>query len=199
MMMVELTSVPSAALPVDVLSDHLRLSSGFADDGSQDAQLEAHLRSAMAAIEARIGKVLIQRQFALTMVAWHEPCAHGLPVAPVSSVDSVKLITRDGVETLVDDTRYVLRRDTHRPRVEATTGQLPAPVSGGSIEVVFVAGYGPDWADVPPDLKQAMLALATEFYTRDDAAPLTMSGPMPSHVMALIEPYRQIRLRGGAL
>ncbi|QXT38889.1 head-tail connector protein [Gymnodinialimonas ceratoperidinii] len=193
MMMVELTSVPSAALPVEALSEHLRLSSGFADDGSQDAQLEDCLRSAMAAIEARIGKVLMQRQFALTLVVWHNPASHGLPVAPVSSVDSVTLIARGGEETLVDPARYTLLPDAHRPSLDATSGALPTPTPGGTIEVVLTAGYGAAWPSVPADLQRALLALAAEFYTLGAAAPRQM----PAAVMSLIEPYRQIRLRGG--
>lgn len=66
MMMVEMSSVSSALLPITELTDHLRLSSGFADDGSQDAQLESCLRAALAAIEARIGKALFRRGF-----SWH--------------------------------------------------------------------------------------------------------------------------------
>lgn len=195
MMMVELTSVPSASLPVDALSSHLRLSSGFADDGSQDTLLEGCLRSAMAAIEARIGKVLLQRQFALTLVVWHNPASHGLPVAPISSIDSVKLIARNGAETIVDEDRYVLRADAHRPSIETVAGSLPTPPLGGTIEVTVTAGYGPNWEDIPADLQRALLGLASEYYNSGGA----ISPPIPGQVMALIEPYRQIRLRGGAI
>ena len=59
MVLVELTTVPTGALPVTEFATHLHLGTGFADDGSQDAVLEAYLRAAMAAIEARIGKALI--------------------------------------------------------------------------------------------------------------------------------------------
>lgn len=194
MMMVELTSVPAAALPVSALSDHLRLSSGFADDGSQDTQLEWCLRSAMAAIEARIGKALIARQFALTLTAWHASESHGLPIAPVSQIVSLTITARDGDETEIGAERYGLRADVHRPRVEATSGQLPALAVGATAEVVMVAGYGPNWADMPADLQLAMLGLAAEFYNLDAATPQ----PMPANILALIEPYRQIRLRGGA-
>lgn len=195
MMMVELTSVPSASLPVSALSDHLRLSSGFADDGSQDTQLESCLRSAMAAIEARIGKVLMQRQFALTMVSWQNPASHVLPIAPVAIVDAIKLIARNGDESVVDETRYMLRPDAHRPAIETVAGSLPTPATGSTIEVTVTAGYGADWSGVPADLQQALLALAAEFYNLAEALPRHM----PPHVMALIEPYRQIRLRGGSV
>ncbi len=63
MMLVEQTSVPVAALPVAEFKDHLRLGTGFADDGVQDSVLESYLRASMAAIEARTGKVLITRGY----------------------------------------------------------------------------------------------------------------------------------------
>ena len=53
MILTELSAPPSTAVPVRALAEHLRLGSGFADDGSQDQLLELYLRSAMAAIEAR--------------------------------------------------------------------------------------------------------------------------------------------------
>ena len=52
MMLIEETTVPVAALPVAQLKDHMRLGSGFSDDGLQDTVLETYLRAAIAAIEA---------------------------------------------------------------------------------------------------------------------------------------------------
>ena len=63
MMLTEETPVPSLALPVEEMKDHLRMGSGFADDGLQDGLIEAYLRAALAAIEGRIGKMLFQRRF----------------------------------------------------------------------------------------------------------------------------------------
>ena len=50
MMLVEQTTVPTAALPVAEFKDHLRLGTGFADDGVQDDVLETYLRAAIATI-----------------------------------------------------------------------------------------------------------------------------------------------------
>ena len=63
MMLKELTVVPGASLPVQALKDHLRLGTGFTEDGMQDGLIEAYLRAAMAAVEGRIGKVLLARQY----------------------------------------------------------------------------------------------------------------------------------------
>lgn len=67
MMLIELTPVPGAALPVQALKDHLRLGTGFADGTMQDGLVESCLRAAMAAIEGRIGKTLISRSFKLVL------------------------------------------------------------------------------------------------------------------------------------
>ena len=191
MMMVELTSVPSAALPVGELAGHLRLARGFSDDGSQDAPLESCLRAALSAIEARIGKALFARRFALTLMAWHDPSAHVLPLAPVEEIDSVKLITRAGAETLVGQDDYVLRPDRHRPVLQPTGRALPTPSQGGTIEVEFTAGFAADWARLPSDLKQAVLILAGEYWGQD----LAVDTGFPFSVSVLLEPYRPVRLR----
>ncbi len=191
MMMVEMSSVSSVLLPITELTDHLRLSSGFADDGSQDAQLESCLRAALSAIEARIGKALYRRGFTWHLSQWQSAEAQVLPVAPVHSVETVKLVSRGGVETVLDPQSYSLQADTHRPAVLAT-GSLPNPTRGGSIEVAFTAGYGTDWHGIPADLRQAVLLQAAELY---DAQGTGEAG-MACGVAVLIEPYRSVRMRG---
>lgn len=193
MMMVELTSVPSAALPVNELADHLRLARGFSDDGSQDGQLEGCLRASLSAIEARIGKALFERRFALSLVAWHDPETHVLPIAPVRRIDSVKVITRAGTETLVDADAYSLRQDDHRPMLEAAGRQLPTPSQGGTIEVEFTAGFSADWSGLPADLKQAVLILAGEIWAQN----MDAERGIPFSVSVLLEPHRPLRLRSG--
>ena len=79
MLLTELTTVASNALPVQALKDHLRLGTGFSDSGMQDNLLEAYLRSAMAAIEGRIGTALMSRQFQLTLSDWRDLSEQALP------------------------------------------------------------------------------------------------------------------------
>ncbi len=192
MMMVELTSVGSAVLPVADLADHLRLAQGFADDGSLDSQLESCLRAALSAIEARVGKALFRRRFALGLSAWQSGASHVLPIAPVQAIESIKILSRAGIETLVEPDRYALRPDQQRPMIEAVVGSLPNPARGGSIEIEFTAGYASDWTDMPADLRQAVLIQAAEFYGQDSN---TETG-IAFAVSVLLEPYRAIRLRG---
>jgi len=198
MMLVELTTVPSEVLPVSEFAAHLHLGTGFADDGSQDAVLEAYLRAAMAAIEARIGKALITRLFSWQLTRWRAADAQGLPVAPVQVVTAVKLVDKSGSEVLVAADVYHLEKDSQRPRLVATGGCLPSVPAGGAVDVEFEAGFGPAWADLPVDLAQAVFLLAAHYFeNRRDTG--NRDALMPFGVMALIETYRTVRVLGGGV
>lgn len=195
MMLVEETRAPDAALPLADFKEHLRLGSGFADGDIQDGLLAGYLRAAMAAIEARTGRILIERSFVWTLTEWRSGEAEALPVAPVSALAELALIARDGSETIIGASLYRLVPDRLRPVLIGAGLTLPAIPTAGSARVRFLAGFGPEWADIPADLAQAVLLLAAHYYEfRHD-----VSGPLglPRGVAALIEAYRPLRLSLG--
>ena len=194
-MLTEDTDIPLAALPVDAFKSHLRLGTGFASDVVQDEVIEGFLRAALAAVEARTGKVLLSRNFIFTISAWRDPEAQGLPVAPVSDILSV--VMRDGADqqVTVQPGYYRLVRDMHRPLLAAAGTLLPNVPRAGSVAVTFTAGFGA-WTDVPVDLAQSVFLLGAQYYeNRHEGAGRS---PMPFGVMALIERWRNVRLLGGA-
>lgn len=195
MMLSELSPVAQAALPIQAFKDHLRLGSGFADDGAEDVLAEAYLRAALAAIEARTGKAVLARDFRLELDDWRDDRAQALPIAPVTAVASVTMRDADGIGQEVDPARYALERDMHRPRLKGAGGYLPGVAVGGTVEVVFTAGFGPAWADVPPDLQQAVFLLAAEYHERRHDAGVAQA--MPFGIAALIERWRNVRVLGG--
>ena len=192
----ELASIPSVVLPVSEFAGHLHLGTGFADDGSQDAVLESYLRAAMAAIEARVGKALLVRTFSWTLTTWRDGCAQGLPIAPVQSISAFKLVDLAGGETIVPTGVYYLEKDSQRPRMVAVDGSLPSIPAGGTAVIEMQAGFGASWDGVPVDLAQAVFLLATHFYENRNGAG-KLENAMPFGVMALIEPYRSVRVLGG--
>lgn len=195
-MLIELTGVPTAALPVQAMRDHLRLGTGFADDSLQDGLIENYLRAAIAAIEGRIGKMLIQRAFGWTVTEWRDAEGQALPVAPVQLLLSLTVLDRSGAATVMDPARYRLQRDMHRPRLVPTGAALPTIPSGGTAEIAFEAGFGPAWDAVPGDLAQAVMLLAAHYYEHRDEATATRAA-MPFGVTALIERWRTVRILGG--
>jgi len=195
-MLIEETAVPQAALPLAEFKAHLRLGTGFSDGDFQDAVLESFLRAALSAIEARTGKVLIARDFSWTLTEWRDRFGQAIPVAPVTAILSLRLRDRMDAEELIDASFYKLEPDMQRPRLRATGSCLPAVPPGGSAELRFTAGYGPQWGDLPADLGQAVLLLAAHYYEYRHEMALG-DGCMPFGVTSLIERYRTVRLFGG--
>jgi uncharacterized phiE125 gp8 family phage protein len=187
----ELTPVPPEALPVADLAEHLRLASGFAPDPGQDALLRGVLRAALAAIEARTSKAILQRDFRLTVAAWRDLAEQALPVAPVTAVAALRIVDRLEVAVTADPAGWRLVRDTHRPLVRSVGFTLPTIPVGGRAEIDFTAGYGAVWSEVPGDLRQAVLMLAAEFHDNRAA-----DRGIPEAVAALVAPYRHVRLWG---
>lgn len=197
MILNEETTVPEAALPVEEFKAHLRLGSGFGNDTVQDAVLVSFLRAAVAAIEARTGKVLIERDFALSVTSLTTVDAVSLPVAPVSGVTAVTLVDRTGTETSVAGDAYWLERDAQRPRLRSVGYALPTIPAAGVMRVDFAAGFGGSWSDIPADLAQAVMLLAAHYYEFRNETALS-EGCMPFGVTSLIERYKPMRLGGGA-
>lgn len=197
MMLIEETAVVQAALPVAEFKAHLRLGSGFAEDNVQDVVLESFLRAAIAGIEARTGKILIEREFSWALTAWRDQTGQALPVAPVTGIVQVTMLNRLDEEEVVDPALFHLEQDAQRPRLRPTETLLPTIPSSGSVSITFTAGYGAVWGDLPADLGQAVLLLAAHYYEFRHETGFG-NGCMPFGVTSLIERYRTVRLLAGA-
>ncbi|WP_185962166.1 head-tail connector protein [Palleronia caenipelagi] len=177
----------SALLPLAELRSHLRLGTGFADDAVQNPVLEQILRAALARVEQKTGKSVLTRRF-VAMFGETDGCgAMVLPRAPVGAVVAVTRIGADGARSELAPSTVRLEDDPHRPRLHGVS--IP---SGGVVEVIFDAGYGASWADVPADLAQAVLSLAGAAYEDRSATEDISEG-----VRAMLAPYRMPRLFGG--
>ncbi|MEH6675250.1 MAG: head-tail connector protein [Sulfitobacter sp.] len=155
--------------------------------------LAGFLRAAIAAIEARTGKALITRQFALTLQEWKDTQAQALPVAPVREIVSVTVVSRDALATVIEPQRYWLVWDMQVPLLKPSGAMLPFIPPQGSVEIVFEAGLGQSWGAVPADLQQAVLMLAAHYYEYRHETRLG-DGCMPFGVSSLIERYRPLRI-----
>jgi uncharacterized phiE125 gp8 family phage protein len=195
-MLIEETAVPQAALPMVEFKEHLRLGTGFADDAVQDPVLESFLRAAVAAIEARTGKILIARAFTWVLTGWRDPGGQAMPVAPVGEITRLALRDRAQGEEVIDVGHYRLEKDSQRPVLRPVGASLPVIPPGGTAEVGFVAGMAQDWVEMPADLAQAVLMLAAHYYEHRHAS-ADADGGLPYGVATLIERYRTVRLLGG--
>jgi len=186
-------TAPAAATPVTLsdFSAHLRLAHGFPDDGAEDALLDLYLRNAAAAIEARTGRALIRRGFVLRLGRWSRDGHAVLPVGPVEAVTSIRFV-RDAEVIDVAAGSWAVEPGTGRQKVTGRAGGALSAIPEGYVaELTFDAGFGADPADVPGDLRQAVLLLAADYYERRHDG----DGPgMPMAVRGLIDPWRPVRL-----
>lgn len=196
MMLIEETTVPDEALPVDQFKAHLRQGTGFGEDTLQLAVLTGFLRAAIAAIEARTGKVLIERTFAWKLAAWRDRMGQVLPVAPVSSVLQVTLVNALDVTTDMPLSQFRLEQDFQRPRLRPVGVALPLVPTGGAVHIRFSAGFAASWDGLPADLAQAVLLLAAHYYEYRNETALG-DGCMPFGVTSLVQRYRPMRLTPG--
>lgn len=195
-MLVEDTGVPEAAVPVARLREHLRLGTGFGEDGLQDPVLAGFLRAAMAAIEGRTGKALIAREFICRRSAWGHADRQPLPVAPVQEVMEIIITDVNGTGGALPAGQWRLLQDSQRPAVVSVGSAFPAVPPGGEIRVRFRAGFSESFGGIPADLQQAVLLLAAHYHEFRHETALG-AGCMPFGVTALIERFRHLRVGGG--
>ena len=194
MILIEQTQVSDSDLPVADFRNHLHLGSGFGEDGLQDAVLVSQLRAAIAQVEGRTGKALIERSFKLVVTAWRDLGRQVLPTAPVNLVSSLAIVDLNGVREVEPATVYRLRPDAHAPVVQSVSLSLPTIPVGGTAEIEFTGGYGA-WADVPDDLKQAVFLMATHYYENRSSVGARQQA-LPMSVAALCRRHTPVRLVG---
>jgi len=170
---------------------HLRLGFGFADDGAEDLLLLRYLGSAISAIEAETGQALLAREFLLRVRGWDQQGQLVLPIGPVAEIEAIRFVRGSEVVS-VEPARWALMPGRSRQILSGPAGgRLPLVPRGAEVEIAFTAGHGENWADVPGELRQAVLMLAGSYYEhRHGDAP----SAMPPGVMALIRPYRPMRI-----
>lgn len=201
MILTEETTVPDTDLPLAAFKAHLRLGNGFgqgAEADLQDDALKGFLRAALAAVEARTGKILFERDFLWRLSFWRDPARQVLPMAPVVRVDAVRLIDRAGQSTVLAPELYRLEADAQHPALCPAGATLPVIGRGGSAEVRFCAGMAPDWDSLPADIAQAVLMLAAHYFEYRHETGLS-DGCMPFGVTSLLQRYRPVRIGFGGM
>lgn len=197
MMLIEETAPAAEALPVAALRGHLRLAQGFdgPDDAAETAALTGFLRAAIATIEGRTGKVLLKRRFRMQLDDWRDRLGQALPLAPVHAVERIEIDDGAGTVTSLPSEGWRLMPDAQRPVILPTGVILPHVPRRGSVTVTFLAGFGDQWSEVPPDLAQAVILLAARYY--DDRSHDGARHALPFGVSALIERWRAVRTLAG--
>lgn len=191
-MLIDANRPPPAPAMVEELRARLRLPDGFEEDAALTQRLTALLDLAVAVIEARTARALIRRRFTLRSGALDAERRLALPREPVRAVASVVIERTDGGRESLPPSAWRLTAERGRPMIALPTPQLGPD---GFVEIDFEAGDGPLWTDAPIDLRKAVIETAASRFEADAEAAVS-AGPslLPTSALALLEPYRRIRL-----
>jgi uncharacterized phiE125 gp8 family phage protein len=187
---------PPATSPVSVAEAkaHLRV-----EHSLDDAYIEACINAALERIDGRNGwlrRALINRAYELFLPWFPVARCIALPLPPLQSVTSIKYQDDNDVEQTFSASSYQVIKNEDEGYIYLKTGEN---WPGGTFErpdavkIEFVAGYGATAADVPQNIRQAILIEVGALYAeRGDVAPETEPQIVTRRLLA---PHKRVLLK----
>lgn len=178
--------VPARVDPVS-LADvrlHCRI-----DDTTENSSLALMLRAAVAICENWMRRPIMTQTFRAYYDEWPLGAALDVPRSPLVSVSSIKTYSETDVASTFPAASYFVDTATTPGRVVLRGGYSWPSHSreGNPIEIEFRAGYGDDPAEIPAEIRQAVLATVAYLYEqRGDAG-----GEMPPTCEILLAGHRE--------
>ena len=147
----------------------------------EDGLIANYVKAAGNYIEEYTGRVIKERQWRLTAASLAD--REVLPLAPVTSVVSIKYIDTDGNEQTLDAAAYRLYQSAIHPILEVVDSWPETADRDDAWTITVNAGY----STVPESIRVAALLIVGELYvTRQISGP---SNEVPFAVKALLQPY----------
>ena len=167
------------------------------DDDTEDTLIASLILAARLHVEQSLGLALITQSWSLYLDAWPGSEWVELPLAPLATIDAVRLYDASNDAITLDNAPFQIDRISRRPRLARPQGQS-WPVPGraiNGIEIAFTAGYGTTADDVPMPLRQAVKLLVAHWY--EGREPVVLGDDancVPLTVASLIQPYAAVKL-----
>ena len=172
-------------ISVEEAKAHLRVSDHF-----DDHQIASLIRTARAKCESFTRLALIERISEIVLHGF--PPSIRVPLWPVRSVEAITYTAPDGSVLVLDPTQYQLD-ETGRPRFIVPSFGECWPIARDDVNGVRVrvkAGFGANAADIPDDLRHAMLLMIGAFYENREAVVLgTIATEIPMGAKDLMHPH----------
>jgi len=162
------------------------------DVSTDDTLIEAYIKAARQTVEFATRRALINTTYTMTLDS--APTGRGailLPVAPVSSVTSLKSYATDDTESTVSSSVYRLDASSIPARLVLKDGQSwPTGLRPqNALQVIFVAGYGAASSNITDTgLIQAVRLLATHWYEQREPVADGDMKEVPMAYQSLINP-----------
>lgn len=166
--------------------DHVR-----SDIPEHDDRIQRAIDAATADIDGPngIGIAMISQQWKVAYDGF--PSAIRLPIGPVISVDEIAYTDPDGVSQTVASFQSDLISSPARLMPDFNTSWPQTRNVLNAVEVTFTAGFGATEADVPSDLRAAVLLLVGHYFENAEAVVVGSSVTnLPMGVSSILERYR---------
>jgi uncharacterized phiE125 gp8 family phage protein len=167
------------------------------DDASEDAFVSTLIAAARLHIEGTTGRALGAQSWRVVRDDWPKDGVIALPVGPLLSLSAITAYDANGTSTSVPLAQFLPETSAMPARINLpdTLKGAPALRRRAAIEIDYVAGFGTTAANVPVDLKQAVLVLIGYWFEHRDAVVVAGSGAVvPGGFDNLIAKYRAVRL-----
>lgn len=189
--MIPILLIPPAVEPILLVQakNWLRI-----DHADEDELVTALIASARLAVESASGRMLISQTWRIVMDAWPEGDIV-IPLAPVRKVVALRTLSAAGVSVVIAPSSYVAGVAGGHGRIRFLT-KMPEPeITISGIEIDVELGFSSNSQGMPETLKTAMRLLIARWYEqRGDVESDGAFERMPSAVVALIAPYRRMRI-----
>jgi hypothetical protein len=189
-------------------------SAGRIDHETEDGLLAMYVTAATEACEKYLGRALISQTWTLYYDEWpnnDEPWWDGvrvasqnvlssqadvieLPYGPLLSVTSISTFNTSDTETAVSTDVYGVSTGI-ASRVYLKDGQVwpSATRTRDGVKIVYVAGYGTDFNDVPMAIRQGIIQLCVHWYENREATVDVNVNKVPNMIRKIWSPHKAIR------
>lgn len=180
-------SAPGAEpLTLAEVKAHMRL-----DGGDEDALVSALIGVARSYLEHTTGLCLISQGMRLYLDRWPKNGVVRIARGPVRTIDAVTVYGEDGTPQPVALSGHWLDGESRPARFWLAAPPTPGRSVNG-IEIDFTAGFGDAGADVPDELKRAMLThVALMFSYRGVVPPGDQPAAVPAGYDRLVAPWQR--------
>lgn len=184
---------PPSVTAVTLADQKLHTGSVSDDDGI----LAVYLASAIAVIEQKLQRKLITQTWKMWLDCWPVNFAKVL-FGDLQSVTSIKYTDEEGTEATLANTVYAVDINSVPGRITLKYGQSWPSVTLNRInpiEIQFVTGYGAAPANVPSDIKNAILLTTSHYYENRENFLISEYGnsgvvEVPETANSLLNPHR---------
>ncbi len=167
------------------------------DNDAEDGFITTLITAARLHIEGTTGRALISQSWRVVRDDWPADGVIELPVSPLIALSSITAYDDQGNPSTLPLAQFQPETKTSPARIFLPSALEGSPVlrRHNGIEIDYVAGFGSQPADVPRDLKQALLALVGYWFEHRDAVVIAGSGTIvPGGFDRMIAPYRDARV-----